>query len=491
MFRKILIANRGEIAVRIIRTCRDMGIATVTLYEDADRRSLHVRLADQAVPLPTRFSDGAALIALAQEMGADAIHPGYGFLAEDVEFMRACADAGLAFIGPSPAAAEAALGKLEAIRRVRAHGFPTIQTSEECQPGDDLAALQQAAEALGYPVVVKICRAGRGPGERLVRDVAHLEGAIMSALAESQAVFGQRGIFLEKAILPVHQVSVQIVGDRHGHLVHLGDREGSLQFGSRKIIEEAPAPCLDEQQRAELCAAAVEIARLLGYQGVGTVEFMVDDQGRAYFSEMKARIQTEHALPEMLTRIDLVREQIRLAAGEPLRRTQADVPLHGHAIACRINAEDPLNRLMPSPGHVRELRLPAGPNVRVDTYLDAGSDVPAAYNPLIAKLTVWGEDRQQAIARLERALRECLIVGVSTNIPFIQRVFGTPEFLDGAYDSETLHHRLGERSYDDTYYRDLAVIAALRFARRYLSFTPVTPERTQSGWHRSSRRLPE
>jgi acetyl/propionyl-CoA carboxylase alpha subunit len=491
MFKKILIANRGEIAVRIARTCREMGIATVALYEHADRHSLHVRLADQAVLLENGFSDAAAVLNIAQDCGADALHPGYGFLAEEPEFIHLCQAAGITFIGPPAEVVENVVDKVTAIERVRAAGHATVQTSGACLGADDYADIDAAAQELGYPVVVKACRAGRGPGERLVRDAGHLAEAVRSALAEAGAVFAHHTLYVEKAILPVHQVSIQILADQHGHVIHLGDREGSLQFGNRKLVEEAPAPCLSPAQRAEVCTSAVAIARLFGYQGAGTVEFLVDARGRAYFSEIKARIQIEHPITESVMRVDLVRKQILIAAGQALNLTQDDVQARGCAVLCRVNAEDPLNHLLPSPGRLNAVRLPAGAGVRVDTHVAAGSDLPGAYAPLIAKVMAWGSDREQALKRLQGALAEMIVEGVPTNIPFIQRILGSAAVVAGQYDSETVHHHLGRVEVSADAYRDLAIIAALRFALRHQATRPVIPERAQSGWHRTSRRLPE
>jgi acetyl/propionyl-CoA carboxylase alpha subunit len=491
VFKKILIANRGEIAVRILHTCRDMGIPTVALYERPDRYSLHVRLADECVLLDTKFTDQPAIIRLALDKGADAIHPGYGFLAENVDFIRACDAAGLAFIGPSASAAEAAIDKLSAIERARAAGFPTVEVSPKRLAEDDFAGLQASAAALGYPVILKGSRVGRGPGVRFVRDAARLEKAAQGARAESQATFGQRSIYVEKAIMPVHLVSVQILADKTGHTVHLGDWEGSLQFNNRKLVEESPSPCMSAHKRAELYEAALALARLFQCENAATIEFLIDGQGQHYFTELKPRIVTEHPLLEMQTGLDLVREQIRIAAGESLGFEQADVHLRGCAVLCRITAEDPLHRLLPSPGRLDDVRLPSGPGVRADTYVHPGCDVPGIYNSLIAKLTTWGEDRHIAISRMGRALREFAVVGAAINVPFIQQVLATPDFLQGGYDTETVRRDLANPAASETYYRDLAVIAALHYAFRHQTFRPTTPDRLQTAWHRTSRRLPE
>ncbi|MCA9958066.1 MAG: acetyl-CoA carboxylase biotin carboxylase subunit [Anaerolineales bacterium] len=491
MFKKILIANRGEIAVRIVRTCREMGITAVAMYEAADQQSLHVRLADECVELVSDegFLDGAAIIELAQRCGADAIHPGYGFLAEDVGFIRACQMAGLAFIGPPVEVVQGVRDKLAALSTVRAAGFATVMSSPISFGVDDLAALRAAAGELEYPLVIKSCNGGRGPGERLARSPQQLLRAMQRAQAESRVVFGSQEVYLERAILPAHQVAVQVLGDGQGNLVHLGDREGSLVLGNRKVVEETPSPSLTPEQRHVLCETAVAIARLFNYQNAGTVEFLVDEAGQFYFTEIKARIQVEHPLTELVTRLDLVREQIRIAAGEPLGWTQQDVQPQGWAMLCRINAEDPWNHFLPSPGQVDMLRLPGGPEIRVDTYVYCGCRVPDTYDPLLAKLSVWGADRQLCLQRMQRALEGLKLTGLATNLPVLQRVFTSSAFIKGAYTTDLLRQPLGEFVDLQEHLRDLAAIAAILYLRRNAPESPTVSPRTQSGWHRASRRL--
>lgn len=493
MFTKILIANRGEIAVRIVRACRELGIATVALYEPSDRNSLHIRLADECIQLdsPADFFNAEKLIAITLERQAQAIHPGYGFVAEDASFIRACANAGITFIGPPAEVVERMRSKIDTLRTAHQAGYPTVVHSASSFTQDEYAALEQTANEMGYPLVVKSCRGGRGAGERLVQTPDKLAETVRRAQAEAQAVFGNKQVYLEKAVLPAHQVNVQIAGDKYGHFIHLGEREGSLQVGSRKLLEESPAPCLNQAQREKLWQTALELGRLFHYQNVGTVEFLVDKEGNFYFTEFKARLQVEHPITEARTRINLVREQIRLAAGEPLAWTQEEVRFQGHAMLCRINAEDPWNHYLPSPGHLQRVRWPGGHGVRVDTYVQCGSDVPAAYDPLIAKLTAWGSDRQMAALRMRCALEDSKLIGTPTNLPFLQRILHSPEFLAGQYDTEFLHHPFTSDERSQGYYQDLAAIAAVLYLQRNETFLPDASPRLHSGWHRESRRLPQ
>jgi acetyl-CoA carboxylase, biotin carboxylase subunit len=491
MFKKVLIANRGEIAVRVIRTCREMGILTVALYETADQGSLHVRLADECVRLesPAGFLDQAAILAIAQAKGVDAIHPGYGFLAERTDFAAAVTAAGITFIGPPADSMELARYKIGALARAREAGFATVAHSHTSFDEGQFMALQVEAERLGYPLVVKSCHGGRGAGERLVRSPERLAEAVRQAQAESYAVYDDRRVYLERAILPARQVNVQIVADNQGNVIHLGEREGSLQMGHRKVLEESPAPCLMQAQRERLWQTAVDLARLFHYQNVGTVEFLLAEDGQFYFTEIKARIQAEHPLTEMVTRIDLVREQIRLASGQPLGLTQQDIDLRGWAMLCRVNAEDPWHNFMPSPGHLQRVRLPMGIEVRVDTFVYSGCDVSAQYDPLLAKLTVWGPDRPTCLARLRCALEDFKLVGAPTNLPTLQQLLHEPALAQGDYTTDFLTHPLGEVENGDGYARDLAVAAAVLAMRRTHLFTPSRPERLNSGWHQDSRRM--
>ncbi len=488
MFRKILIANRGEIAVRIIQTCREMGIATVALYQEADQSSLHVRLSDECVPLTSAagFMDQAEVLRIAAEKGADAIHPGIGFLAENPEFVRACEAAGIAFIGASSAMVERVSNKLDALERVRAAGLPTVTTSAESYGAADVDAVRGEAERLGYPIVLKSCSGGRGPGARLVHTPEQLETALRRVRTEAQLVYGVERFYLEKALLPAHQIGVQVIADRYGHQVHLEEREGSLLRNGQKVIEESPSPCLNPDQRAVLWALALKIAALFGHENVGTIEFLVDDDRQPYFAEIKPRLQVEHPLTEMRARIDLVREQIRLAAGEPLGFEQGDIRPQGCAILCRVNAEDPISQL-PSPGALR-VRLPFGAEVRVDTYIADRGWVPPDYNPLFAKVTVWAAEREACLARMLRALQEFWLPGGRTNLPLLCEMLEAPNVRAGDYFARAPE----PTPLDDASLRDLAMVAAVLYSGRYRTMVDsAVPDRVMSGWHRDSRRLPE
>lgn len=493
MFQKILIANRGEIAVRLERTCREMNIPTVALYEAADEGSLHVRLADECVLLdaPGGFMNGAAILEIARAKGADAIHPGYGFLAEQPEFIRACETGGITFIGPPSDVVAKTANKIDALNRVRAAGILTPNYSTLCFDNDASATLQAEAAQLGYPLIVKSCRGGRGRAEHIIHHPSQLDGAARRARQEAQAVYGDSRIYLEKAILPARHLSVQILADAHGNLIHLGEREGSMVLGNQKVIEESPAPSLNDQQRHQLWELALDIARVFEYRNVGTVEFLLDADGNYYFTEIKARIQIVHPVTEMLTRLDLVREQIQLAAGARLERAQAQVQLDGWTMQARISAQDPRNRLMPSPGTLEHVRLPGGANVRTDTFADSGCDIPPQYDPLIAKLVVWGQDREACRLRLERALDEFQLIGTATTLPLLQQLVRGLEFVHGTYHIESLPQETGARPVAPGTLRDLAAAVAIFHYRATHSFQPTTPDRITSGWHRSGRRLPE
>lgn len=494
MFKKILIANRGEIAVRIIHTCREMGIPTVALYEQHDRGSLHVRLADESVQLKSDhgFNDIDAILTIARDKQADAIHPGYGFLAERQAFVDACRSADITFIGPMFAdGADVMVSKRDTLQRVSDAGFQTVQFSEATFAIDEMDALRLSAEAMGYPLVIKSISGGRGAGERLVRQAESLEEAVRRAQVESQTIYGSHRVYLERAVLPAHQIGVEVLADAHGHIVHLGEHEGSIIYGNRKVVEESPSPNLAHSQRTALHQTAIELVRQFRYQGGVTVEFLADDSGNFYFTEFKNRIQTNHPVIEEVTSVDLVRQQIRLAAGEALDLRQEDVQINGWAMMCRINAEAPSMRFLPSPGTITHARFPGGPGVRVDTYVYDGCIVPAEYSRLFAKVTAWGPDRPTCLARIRRAIADTALSGPHTNIPYLMQILGNTAFEAGSYDTRFLAHHMESEASDPAVLRDLAVAAAIQFARRNLAFNPTLPERMQSGWHRSSRRLPE
>lgn len=493
MFQKILVANRGEIALRIERTCREMNIPTVALYEASDRSSLHVRLADECVELdaPGGLMNGDAILEIAQAKGADAIHPGYGFLAEQAEFVSACEHCQIAFIGPPARVIEQTASKIKALALVESAGIRTIRYSAHSYDGQDDGTLQWQADELGYPLVVKSCRGGRGRGAYLIREPQHLNAQVRRAQQESFAVYGDRCVYLEKAILPARHISVQILADTHGNMIHLGEREGTLLLGNQKVIEEAPAPSLDRVQRERLWHQALTIARLFRYENVGTVEFLLDAAGEIYFAEIKARIQIEHPLTEILAQVDLVRQQIVLASGAPLEFQQSDIQMEGSAMLARISAQDPWNHLMPSPGKLQRVRLPGGYQVRTDTYVYSGCTVPPEYDPLIAKLVVQGKDRESCLGRLERALGEFKMTGTATTLPLVQHLVRDESLARGSYHARALPREFQTSTLAPRTLRDLAIAAAVFYDRADRSFQPVTPERVNAGWHRTSRHLPE
>ena len=493
MFKKILIANRGEIATRITRTCREMGIETVALYTLSDRDSLHVRLASEAVQLqsPLRYGDADEILEIAQRFGVDAIHPGYGFLAEEAGFAERCAQAGIVFIGPPAAVLTAVRHKLDAMQLVRTAGYQVPNFVDLPDDLIDADAMATLAEQIGYPLIVKSARGGRGRGARVVMHPERLAESVQAARREAMMIYGDDHVYLERAIVPSHYVVVQVLGDRHGNLVHLGEREGSLLRHNQKLIEESPSPALDTDQRQALWTTALEVARMFDFENTGAVEFLVDGAGNFYFTEIKARIQIEHGVSEMLTGIDIVREQIHIAAGEPLSRTQAEIRLDGWAMQCRINAEDPWNDYLPSPGRLTRFRLPQGPGVRVDSYGYVGCQIPPRFDPLLANLIVAGDSRQICVERMARALGEFRVVGVETNIPLHQQIVSEAAFVSGLYDTRFFgRFRFDKNHRTEETRRDLAAIMAVAYALRRRLGAPVTPDQVKTGWHRSARRLP-
>ena len=434
MFRKILIANRGEIAVRILRACRELGVPAAVVYSEADRAALHVRLADEAYPIgsaPSRESylSIEKIVGVAREAGCEVIHPGYGFLAENAAFARACAGAGVTFIGPSPEAMEK-LGSKTAARHVaREIGVPTVPgTLDPLQNAD--AALT-AAKQIGFPVVLKAVAGGGGKGMRLVEREAALASAWRDASSEAQNAFGDGRLYIEKYLLRPRHIEIQILGDRHGNMLYLGERECSVQRRYQKVIEEAPSPVMTPELRRAMGEAAVKLARAGKYTNAGTVEFLVEAGRHFYFLEMNTRLQVEHPVTEMVTGLDLVKLQIRIAASEKLPFAQDDIALRGHAIECRIYAEDPDNNFFPSPGKILERRVPTGPGIRLDDGVYAGWTVPNEYDPMLSKLIAWGSDRPEAIARLERALQEHYATGIKTNVGLFRRILATRDFQTG------------------------------------------------------------
>ncbi|MGH2393030.1 MAG: acetyl-CoA carboxylase biotin carboxylase subunit [Candidatus Limnocylindria bacterium] len=449
MFAKLLIGNRGEIAVRILRTCRELGIPAVVAFSEPDRESMAVRMADEAIcigPAEARRSylNQPALISAAMITGCDAIHPGYGFLSEDASFAEACAVHDLTFIGPRAAVIERFASKYAVRRMLAANGLPTVPGSRGIV-ADLSDALAQAEEA-GYPVLLKPSAGGGGRGMRLVRSPREMETSLPLARSEARAAFGDDSMYFESWIEENRHVEVQVLIDSHGNGIHLGERDCSVQRRHQKIIEEGPSPAMTEPARERLRDLAIRAVAAAGYESAGTLEFLLDREGSFYFIEINCRIQVEHPVTEMLTGVDLIAEQIRIAAGEHLRMTQEQVALRGHAIEFRITAEDPHDNFSPQTGVITELQLPAGPNVRVDTHLYVGYEIPPFYDSLLAKLIVWGETRTEALARARGALDECRVEGVKTNLPFHRGIIDNAAFVN-AEVSTNLLDRVGPAAF--------------------------------------------
>ncbi len=438
--RRILIANRGEIALRVLRACRDAGLTPLMVFSEADRDSLPIRLADDARPIgppppASSYLDIEAILKAARAMRADAVHPGYGFLSENPAFAEACEAQGLIFIGPPPAAMRAMGDKVEARRRMAARGVPVIPGLTERATGPaGTAAILAFADQAGYPILLKAAAGGGGKGMRVVHAPGELAAALRAARSEAKASFGDDGIYAEKYLEKVRHVEIQVLADRHGQAVHLGERECSLQRRHQKLIEESPSTAVTPATRERMGALALEAVRASGYFSAGTVEFLLGDTGQPYFMEVNARLQVEHPVTEMTTGYDLVREQIDIARGKRLSIRQENIRRRGWAIECRILAEDPAHDFRPCPGRIAELRLPAGPGIRVDTALLPGDEISLYYDALIAKLVAWGRTRGQAIARMRRALDEFVVAGIETTIPFHREVMNDPGFRDGAID---------------------------------------------------------
>jgi acetyl-CoA carboxylase biotin carboxylase subunit len=433
-FAKILIANRGEIALRILHTCAEMGIATVAVHSTIDRQALHVQLADESVcigppPSSKSYLNIPNIISAALTRNATAIHPGYGFLAENARFAEICADHQIAFIGPSKEAILAMGDKSTAKKTMQQAGVPTIPGSRGLLQDEDEAIA--TARQIGYPVMIKATAGGGGRGMRLVRNESELSKLFQAAQGEAEAAFGNAGVYLEKFIARPRHIEFQILADSYGNVIHLGERDCSVQRRHQKLLEEAPSVFLTPNLRAKMGEAAVKAAKSIDYVGAGTVEFLVDESGDFYFMEMNTRIQVEHPITEVITGLDLIAEQIRIAQGEKLRLTQEQVQLRGHAIECRINAEDPDHNFRPHPGRISAYLPPGGPGVRMDSHVYTDYEIPPYYDSLIGKLIVWGENREIAIARMRRALRECAITGVPTTLSFHQKILEHPVFLAG------------------------------------------------------------
>ena len=445
MFQKILVANRGEIALRVICACKELGISTVAVYSEADRNSLHVRFADEAVCIgPARSSESylniPQVISAAEITNTDAIHPGYGFLSENANFAKVCEASEIAFIGPTPEIIEMMGDKDRARREVRAAGLVTVPGSDGIIHGEE--QLAASAEKIGYPLILKASAGGGGRGMRIVRRVEDLLAAFQAASSEAQQVFGNPDMYAEKFIEHPRHIEYQVLGDQHGHIIHLGERECSIQRRHQKLVEESPSPAIDAKQRKELGAKVVKALGKIGYTNAGTVEFLLDEDGSIYFIEMNTRIQVEHPVTELVTGVDLIKAQIRIAAGERLQDATGEIHFSGHAIECRINAEDP-ETFVPSAGRITTFQAPGGTGVRVDSAAHADAVIPPYYDSMIAKLIVKGRDRGEAIGRMKRALEMFVIEGIRTSIPLHRRILADPDFAAGRFDTHFIDRLLG------------------------------------------------
>ncbi len=441
MFNKVLVANRGEIAVRVIRACRELGIKTVAVYSEADWDALHVTLADEAYCIgPAASKDSylnmTNLMSVATLVEVDAIHPGYGFLAENADFAELCAACNITFIGPDPQAIVKMGDKTTARETMKVAGVPVVPGTEGVI--EDLETAMETAQEIGYPVIVKATAGGGGKGMRVVHTEEELKRAIQTAQQEAEINFGNSGVYLEKFLVEPRHIEIQVMADSYGNTVYLGERDCSIQRRYQKLVEEAPSPALDSTLREKMGQAAVAAAQAVNYSGAGTVEFLLDKEGNFYFMEMNTRIQVEHPVTELVTGIDLVKEQIRVAAGSPLSVEQEKIVIDGWAIECRINAEDPDRNFMPSPGTIQFYLPPGGTGVRVDSGVYPGYSIPPFYDSMVAKLIVWGKDREEAILRMERALEEFAIDGVRTTIPFHLKLLNNPKFQQGDFHIQFL-----------------------------------------------------
>jgi acetyl-CoA carboxylase biotin carboxylase subunit len=493
-FKKILVANRGEIAVRVIRACRELGISPVAVYSEADRASLHVRLADEAYllgPAPSRESYLRIdrVLEVARHSGADALHPGYGFLAENADLARACEQGGVAFIGPASETIALMGEKTSARRAATEAGVPVVPGSLVTLA--EGGALLREAERVGFPVMLKAAAGGGGKGLRLVRSASELAGAAERARSEALSAFGDEALYLEKALERPRHVEIQVLGDHHGNAVHLFERECSLQRRHQKIIEESPSPFVSPALRERMGELALALVRRTGYRNAGTLEFLVDQDGHPYFLEMNTRLQVEHPVTELVTGEDLVKLQIRIAQGEPLPLAQADLGQRGHAIECRVYAEDPEAGFLPSPGRIACLRAPGGPGIREDSGFREGDEVPIHYDALLSKLVACGRNRAEALARMQRALSEYVILGIKTTLPFYRRILAHPDFAAGNYDTSFVDRVLAETTEPPEGVWEMAATAAAIHAfreRRAARLDAAAPGETTSAWRRSAWR---
>ncbi len=466
MIKKILIANRGEIAIRIIRTCKEMGIKTVAVYSDSDRTALHVRFADEAYHIgPSPSKEGYLvmdkILEVAKKTNSDAIHPGYGFLSENAEFSRRVAEAGIIFIGPGPEAIQAMGDKITARSKMMNSGVPVVPGTPDKITNENEAL--EIIEKIGLPVMIKASAGGGGKGMRLIHKNEDIVASLRAAKSEAMASFNDDAVYIEKYISSPHHIEFQVIADTFGNTIHLCERECSVQRRHQKIIEETPSPIMTPALREEMGRKAVEAAKAVNYVGAGTIEFLVDDELNFYFLEMNTRLQVEHPVTELVVGIDLVKEQIRVANGEKLSLRQEDVKQHGHAIECRIYAEDPDQNFMPSPGLIKKITEPQGFGVRTDGYMYGGFEIPLYYDPMISKLITWGSDREEAIGRMRRALSEYVIIGVKTSNNFLKKILDTPSFIKGRYDTHFIEENrefLFAPNEESQLLEDLAIIVA-------------------------------
>lgn len=496
MFQKILIANRGEIACRVIRACRDMRIKTVAVYSEADRDALHVRMADEAyfigaAPSSESYLRGEKIIEVAKQSGAEAIHPGYGFLSENADFVRQVAKENITFIGPSPDAMDAMGGKISARKIAIEVNVPVVPGTTE--PLETYEEAQQIAVEVGYPIMLKAAAGGGGKGMRFVQSAEDLKSAYETAKSEALASFSNDEVYIEKAVVRPRHIEIQVFSDKHGNYVHLGERECSIQRRHQKVVEECPSPINSAELRAAMGESAIKVARAVNYVGAGTVEFLVSDETREfYFLEMNTRLQVEHPVTELVTGIDLVREQITVAFGDKLSFTQADIAWKNHAIECRVYAEDPENNFLPSPGRITRMRVPQGNGVRDDGGVYEGAEVSIYYDPMISKLAVFGRTRAEAIDRLRRALQEYEVGGIKTTVPFFREIVEDEEFISGNLDTGFIarfNARKKAKEADETT-RDLALIAvALAYRTKQASTAgeSTESEQTPSRWALAGR----
>lgn len=497
MIKKVLIANRGEIAVRIMRTCREMDIESVAIYSDADRKSMHVRYSGEAFYIGPSPSNESYLvmdniIAAAKKTGADAIHPGYGFLSENAEFAKKVRQAGLIFIGPSSHSISIMGDKIVARQTAINCGVPVVPGTTS--PVTSEKEVIKVANKIGYPVIIKASAGGGGKGMRLVNNVDELSEALRLAKSEAMAAFGDDSVYVEKYLESPHHIEFQILADQHGNVVHLCERECSVQRRHQKVVEESPSPIMNPDLRDTMGKAAVALAKSVDYENAGTVEFLVDDKGNFYFLEMNTRLQVEHPITEHVIGLDLVKEQIKIASGQKLSYKQEDIKQSGHAIECRIYAEDPENNFMPDPGIIKHITQPHGYGVRTDGYVYEGYEIPIFYDPMISKLIVWGRTRTDAIIRMRRALYEYKITGIKTSIPFLERIMKENDFVKGNYDTHFIQKNIDTLipvvSKRDSTIRDIATITAYyHYYKRLEQIKKISiVEKTHDYWRNYGRR---